>query len=151
MMLKSKGSSSEEREAGFATKVSSEGRVKVEKMGKIFIWIVTGAFLAAGCSSPKVNRYETMAYQSASPENRLKIEQGTIGAGMSIEECKASCPKCEFTRKFVSTDGGFELWKVNDDQRKKLYLRVVNGRIEKVSDSEIEPLQRGKSKQPKQH
>jgi len=32
--------------------------------------------LVIGCASPKATRYETMAYKSASPENRLRIEQG---------------------------------------------------------------------------
>ncbi len=68
----------------FKTKVTME---------EILPLIIIGTFLATGCSSPKVNTYETRTYKSVSPENKLKIEQGIIGVGMSIEECKASCPK----------------------------------------------------------
>jgi hypothetical protein len=87
--------------------------------------------LAIGCSSQKATRYETMAYKSASPENRPRIEQGKIDVGMSIEECKASCPKCQFSKKFTSMEG-FALWEVTGLE-KDLYLHVQNGRIEKVS------------------
>ncbi len=107
-------------------------------MEKILPLIITGVFLAAGCSSPKVNKHETIAYELASPENRLKIEQGTIGVGMSIEECKASCPKCQFVKKFGSTDGSYELWKANDRPKRELYLHVVNGRIEKIAESGVQ-------------
>ena len=108
-------------------------------MVKILLLIIMNALLVAGCSSPKVNKHETIAYKLASPENRLKIEQGTIGVGMSIEECKASCPKCQFVKKFGSTDGSYELWKANDGPKRELYLHVVNGRIEKVAESGVQP------------
>jgi hypothetical protein len=97
-----------------------------------FILLMTIGILAIGCPSPKVTRYETMAYKSASPENRLKIEQGKIDVGMSIEECKASCPECQFLRKFTNMKGDYELWEVTGP-RKDLYLHVQGGRIEKVS------------------
>jgi hypothetical protein len=45
-----------------------------------------------------VNTYETRTYKSVSPENKLKIEQGIIGVGMSIEECKASSPSANFLK-----------------------------------------------------
>jgi hypothetical protein len=98
---------------------------------KLSLLILIGILTIECSSSPKVSRFETMAYQSASPENKLKIEQGEIGVGMSIEECKISCPKCQFIRKFTS-QRGFELWEVTG-QEKDLYLHVQNGRIEKVS------------------
>ncbi len=101
-------------------------------MERKFVLLMTIGILAVGCSSQKVTRYETMAYKSASPENRLKIEQGKIDVGMSIEECKASCPECQFLRKFTNTKGDYELWEVTG-QGKDLYLQVQNGRIEKVS------------------
>jgi len=97
-----------------------------------FILLMTIGILAIGCSAQKVTRYETMAYQSASPENKLKIEQGKIDAGMSIEECKASCLECQFLRKFTNTKGDYQLWEVTGPG-KDLYLHVQNGRIEKVS------------------
>ena len=101
-------------------------------MERKFILLMTTVILAIGCSSQKVTRYETMAYKSASPENKLKIEQGTIDVGMSIEECKASCPECQFIGKFTSVKGDYELWTVTGPG-KNLYLHVQNGRIEKVS------------------
>jgi hypothetical protein len=79
-----------------------------------------------------VTRYETIAYKSASPENKTKIEQEKIDVGMSIEECEASCPECQFVRKFTNTKGDYELWEVTGPG-KNLYLHVQNGRIEKVS------------------
>jgi hypothetical protein len=97
-----------------------------------FVVFMAIGILAIGCPSPKVTRYETMAYKSASPENKLKIERGKIDVGMSIEECKASCPECQFLRKFTNTKGDYELWQVTG-QGKNLYLHVQNGRIEKVS------------------
>jgi hypothetical protein len=101
--------------------------------------------LAIGCSfSPKVTRYETMAYKSASPENRLRIERGEIAVGMSIEECKASCPKCQFIRKFTSTKGDYELWEVTGPG-KNLYLYVQDGRIEKVSEIIPQPSDKRRS------
>jgi hypothetical protein len=118
-------------------------------MEKILPLIIIGIFLAAGCSSPRVNKDETIAYKSASPENRLKIEQGTIGVGMSIEECKASCPQCQFSKKFASTDGSYELWKVSGGPPKELYLHVVNGKIEKVSESGTQKPQHEKLRQKK--
>ena len=96
-------------------------------MEKTFILLMT-----IGCSSQKVTGYETTAYKSASPENRVKIEQGKIDVGMSIEEWKASCPECQFLRKFTNTKGDYELWEVTGPG-KDLYLQVQNGRIEKVS------------------
>lgn len=93
---------------------------------------MTIGILAIGCPSQKVTKYETLAYKSASPENRLKIEQGKIDVGMSIEECKASCSECQFLRKFTNTKGDYELWEVTGPG-KGLYLQVQNGRIEKVS------------------
>jgi hypothetical protein len=105
-----------------------------------FILLMTIGILAIGCPSPKVTRYETMAYKSASPENSLKIEQGKIDVGMSIEECKASCPKCKFVRKFTNTKGDYELWEVTGG--KNLYLHVQNGRIEKVSVNTPRPPRR---------
>lgn len=97
-----------------------------------FILLMTIGILAIGCPSQKVTRYETMAYKSASPENRLKIEQGKIDVGMSIEECRASCPECQFLRKFTDRKGEYELWEVTG-AGKDLYLHVQKGRIEKVS------------------
>jgi hypothetical protein len=94
--------------------------------------------LAIGCSSQKVTRYETMAYKSASPENKLKIEQGKIDVGMSIKECKASCPDCKFLRKFSNTKGDYQLWEATGPG-KDLYLHVQNGRIEKVSVNTAPP------------
>jgi hypothetical protein len=47
---------------------------------------------------------------------------------MSIEECKASCPECQFVRKFTNTKGDYELWEVSGSG-KDLYLHVQNGRI----------------------
>ena len=93
---------------------------------------MTIGILVIGCPSQKVTRYETMAYKSASSENRLKIEQGKIDVGMSIEECKASCPECQFLGKFTNTKGDYELWEVTGPG-KDLYLHVQNGRIGKVS------------------
>ena len=124
----------------FKTKVAME---------KILPLIIIGTFLATGCSSPKVNIYETRTYKSVSPENKLKIEQGIIGVGMSIEECKASCPKCQFFKKFASTNGSYELWKVDGGPQKELYLHVVNGGIEKVSESGIQKPQQEKIRQKK--
>jgi hypothetical protein len=124
----------------FKTKVAME---------KILPLIIMSTFLAIGCSSPKVNTYETRTYKSVSPENKVKIEQGIIGVGMSIEECKASCPKCQFFRKFASTNGSYELWEVNGGPKKELYLHVVNGRIEKVSESGIQKPQHEKVRQKK--
>jgi len=124
----------------FKTKVAME---------KILPLIIIGTFLATGCSSPRVNTYETRTYKSVSPENKLKIEQGIIGVGMSIEECKASCPKCQFFKKFASTNGSYELWKVDGAPQKELYLHVVNGRIEKVSESGIQKPQQEKIRQKK--
>ena len=97
-----------------------------------FVLLMTIGILAIGCSSPKVMRYETEAYKSASPENKAKIEQEKIDVGMSIEECKASCPECKFVKKFTNTKGDYELWEVTGPG-KNLYLHVQNGRIEKVS------------------
>jgi hypothetical protein len=97
-----------------------------------FILLMTIGILAIGCSSQKVTRYETTAYKSASPENKLKIEQGKIDVGMSIEESKASCPECQFLKKFTNTRGDYEVWVVTGPG-KNLYLRVQSGRIEKVS------------------
>ena len=82
-----------------------------------------------------------MAYKSASPENKLKIEQGKIDVGMSIEECKASCPECQFLKKFTNTKGDYELWEVTGSG-KDLYLQVQNGRIEKVSVKKPHPPRR---------
>jgi len=96
--------------------------------------------LAFGCPSPKVTKYETMAYKSASPENRLKIEQGKIDVGMSIEECKVSCPGCQFLRKFTNMKE-YELWEVIGSG-KDLYLHVQNGRIEKVAVKVAKPPRR---------
>jgi hypothetical protein len=96
--------------------------------------------LAIGCPSQKVTKYETLAYKSASPENRLRIEQGKIDVGMSIEECKASCPECQFLMKFTSTRD-YELWEVTGP-RKDLYLHVQNGRIEKISVKTPHPARR---------
>jgi hypothetical protein len=93
--------------------------------------LAIGGILALGCPSHKVTRHETAAYQSASPENKLKIEQGKIDVGMSIEECKASCPECQFVRKFTNNKD-YEVWEVTGPG-KDLYLHVQNGRIEKVS------------------
>ena len=101
-------------------------------MVRRFILLMTIGILAIGCSAQKVTRYETMAYKSASPENKLKIEQGKIDVGMSIKECKASCFECQFLRKFTSTKGDYQLWEVTGPG-KDLYLHVQNGRIEKVS------------------
>ncbi len=100
--------------------------------------MIVGAAVLIGCSSPKVAKYETIAYRSASPENRLKIEQGEIAAGMSIEECKAACPECRFVKKFESTRGDFDLWEVTGPD-KDLYLHVQKGRIEKVSANKPQP------------
>jgi hypothetical protein len=99
---------------------------------------MTIGILAIGCPSQKVTRYETMAYKSASPENKLKIEQGKIDVGMSIEECKASCPECKFLAKFTNTKGDYELWEVTEPG-KDLYLHVQNGRIEKISVNTPQP------------
>ena len=101
-------------------------------MKRKFILLMTIGILVIGCPSQKVTRYETMAYKSASSENRLKIEQGKIDVGMSIDECKASCPECQFLKKFTNTKGDYELWEVTGPG-KDLYLHVQNGRIEKVS------------------
>ena len=113
-------------------------------MEKILPFIIAGVFLATGCSSPKVNTHETMNNNLVSRENMLKSEKIT---GMSIEECKASCPECLFARKFASTDGNYELWKVNTQiprdmknptgPKREVYLHVVNGRIEKVAESRL--------------
>lgn len=107
-------------------------------MERRFFLLMTIGILAIGCPSPKVTRYETMAYKSASPENRQKIEQGKIDAGMSIEECKASCPECQFTMKFTNNTKNYELWQVTGPE-KDLYLHVQNGRIEKVSVNTSRP------------
>lgn len=101
-------------------------------MERKIIFLMTIIILSVGCSSQKVTRYDTMAYKSASPQNRLRIERGEIVAGMSIEECKASCPECQFIRKFTSDAKDYELWKVTGPE-KNLYLHVQNGRIKKVS------------------
>jgi hypothetical protein len=97
-----------------------------------FLLLMTIGVLAIGCPSQKVTRYETMVYKSASPENKLKIEQGKIDVGMSIKECKASCPECQFLMKFSNTKGDYQLWEVTGPG-KDLYLHVQNGRIEKIS------------------
>jgi len=112
-------------------------------MKKILLFIMAGVFLATACSSPKVNTHETMNNQLV-PENKQKIEKSV---GMSIEECKASCSECKFAKKFASTDGSYELWKVNTQILRdpknpaglkiELYLHVVNGKIEKVVESGI--------------
>jgi hypothetical protein len=102
------------------------------------ILLMTIGILAIGCPSQKVTRYETAAYKSASPENKLKIEQGKIDVGMSVEECKASCSECQFVRKFTSTKGDYELWQATGP-KKDLYLHVENGRIEKVSVNTPQP------------
>ena len=96
------------------------------------------AILAFGCSTSKVTKYETTAYKSASPENRVRIEQGKIVPGMSIEESKVSCPECDFERKFVSTKGDYEVWEVTGGG-KNLYLHVHNGKIEKASENTAKP------------
>jgi hypothetical protein len=101
-------------------------------MKRKFILLMTIGILVIGCPSQKVTRYETMAYKSASSENRLKIEQGKIDVGMSIDECKASCPECQFLKKFTNTKGDYELWEVTGPG-KDLYLHVQNGRIGKIS------------------
>jgi hypothetical protein len=107
-------------------------------MGKKLWMVILIGVLAIECSSsPKVSRFETITYKSASPENKLKIEQGEIGIGMSIEECKAACPECQFIRKFASMRG-FELWEVTGE--KNLYLHVQDGRIEKVSKYTPHPI-----------
>lgn len=111
-------------------------------MGKVIALTLIGMFLAGGCSSPRVNRFETTAYQLASPENKLKIEQGTIAVGMSIEECRVSCTECQFIKKFSSSSNStnnYELWEVKDSQGRDLYLHVVSGRIEKVSTENQKP------------
>jgi hypothetical protein len=118
-------------------------------MVKILLLIITGTYLVAGCSSPKVNTHETINYKLVTPENKLKIEKGIIGVGMSIEECKASCPKCQFVKKFASTDGNYELWKANDGPKKELYLHVLNGRIEKIVEPGIQTPQSEKVMQQK--
>ena len=113
-------------------------------MGKVIPLMVIGMFLAVGCASPKGNRFETTAYQSASPENKLKMEQGTIGVGMSIEECRVSCPECQFIKKFASsTNNNYELWELKDNREgRDWYLHVVNGRIEKLSTEAQKPPER---------
>jgi hypothetical protein len=107
-------------------------------MERKFILLMTIGILVIGCPSQKVTRYETMAYKSASSENRLKIEQGKIDVGMSIDECKASCAECQFLKKFTNTKGDYELWEVTGPG-KDLYLQVQNGRIEKVSANTPHP------------
>jgi len=105
----------------------------MRNLGKALALMMIG-ILAVGCYSSRVNRFETAAYQSASPENKLRIEQGKIEAGMSVEEGKVSRPDCQFINKFTSSDGSYELWEVRDSQEKGLYLlHVENGRIAKVS------------------
>jgi hypothetical protein len=55
--------------------------------------------------------------------------------GLTIEECKASCPECKFVRKVHSADATYELWRVEaEDIRvvKSVYLHVKNDRVEKV-------------------
>jgi len=118
-------------------------------MVRVLLFIIINIFLVAGCSSPKVNTRETINYKLVSPENKLKIEKGIIGVGMSIEECKASCPKCQFIKKFASTDGSYELWKVSDVPPKELYLHVVNGKIEKISEPGVQTPQSEKVMQKK--
>ena len=105
-------------------------------MHKIFIFIVAVSISVSACPSAKVNRHDTVAYKLASPENKVKIEQGIIGEGMSIQECKSSCPECQFIKKFTSNDGNYELWKVKNAPERELYLHVTNGRVNKVSKSE---------------
>ena len=108
---------------------------------KLTLFVGIGV-LAISCSSPKAARHETMnqttAYRTASPENRLRIEQREIGVGMSVEECQSSCPECRFIRKFTSTKGGYELWEVTG-REKDLYLHVQNGRIEKITENAPPP------------
>jgi hypothetical protein len=112
------------------------------------ILLTAVALSAFACSSPKLTRYETTAYQSASPENRLGIEQGKIVPGMSMEESKVSCPECQFERKFVSTKGDYEVWEVTGGGR-NLYLHVQNGKIEKVSENTAQPSHDKKKKKKK--
>ena len=114
-------------------------------MGTIlrYTLVIASGILTVWCSPEKVTRYETTAYKSASPENRLRIEQGGLSAGMSIEECKIACPKCQFTRKFVSTNNDYELWEVTG-QGKNLHLHVLHGRIEKVSENIPQPTRKEK-------
>lgn len=107
-------------------------------MERKFLLLIIIGVLAVGCSSHKATRYETMAYKSASPENKLNIEQGKIDVGMSIKECKASCPECQFHRKFINTKGDYQLWEVTGPG-KDLYLHVQNDRIEKVSANTAPP------------
>jgi len=107
-------------------------------MGRVLALIIIGILLAAGCASTKVNRFETVAYKQASPENKLKMEQGVIDVGMSIEECRVSCPECQFIKKFTTSSDSYELWETKGDQGRDFYLHVVNGRIEKVSN-QIQP------------
>ena len=114
-------------------------------MRRVLVLIIAGILLAAGCASTKVNRFETVAYKQASPENKLKMEQGVIDVGMSIEECRVSCPECQFVKKFATSSDGYELWETKGDQGRNLYLHVVNGRIEKVSNQ----IQKPTEKKPK--
>jgi len=110
-------------------------------VGGKFILLLAIGILVIGCPH-KMTKYETVAYKSASPENKLKIEQGKIEVGMSIEECKVSCSQCQFLMKFSNTKGDYELWEVTG-QGKDLYLHVQNGRIEKVSVNTSPPPRRG--------
>jgi hypothetical protein len=116
-------------------------------MTREIILLTAAAILAFACSSPKPTRYETTAYKSASAENRLRIEEGKIVPGMSLEESKVSCPECQFERKFVSTKGDYEVWEVTGEG-KNLILHVLNGKIEKVSENTA-PSPRDKKKKKK--
>ena len=109
------------------------------------ILLTAVAILAFACSSPKPTRYETTAYKSASPENRLRIEEGKIVPGMSLDESKISCPECQFERKFVSAKGDYEVWEVTGGGR-NLYLHVQDGKIEKVSENTAQPHDKKKKK-----
>ena len=118
-------------------------------MHKVFILIVAVSISASGCPSAKVNRHDTVAYKLASAENKVKIEQGIIDEGMSIQECKSSCPECQFIKKFTSNDGNYELWKVKNAPERDLYLHVTNGRVNKVSKSEVQSPHDKKTKRQK--
>ena len=103
-----------------------------------FTWLIVITILVFGCSSSKPSKYETIAYKSASPEDKLRIEQEKIVVGMSVEACKTACPGCQFVRKFTSTKGDYELWEVTG-QGKDLFLHVEKGKVEKISENKPKP------------
>ena len=93
----------------------------------IWLWLFTSYI-------PEPNKYEATAYKLASSENKQGIEQCKIELGMSIDECKASCPDYQFVKINDLPNGNYELWEAKSGEEKDLFLYVLDGKVEMISE-----------------